>query len=178
MAVFTAARPGKEVTDLCEQFFRFPVNKISAVESSSHAPSRASGRLSRGAAQFFCRRTVSIGSTEVAQQKAARVYVCWRDGRFSARMETTRIRDGLVFLNGGWNGVAGCEKVWVIARSALRRCDPEAPMDNESLYCPDAVRDFFEHGMIFARKAITPRVWRNRLKKRKFNRNRGKRYRF
>jgi hypothetical protein len=73
-------------------------------------------------------------------------------------METTRIRDGLVFLNGGWNGVAGCEKDWVMARCALRRCDIEAPVGNESLYCPDAVRDFLELGMIFARRANAARV--------------------
>jgi hypothetical protein len=48
----------EEVADFCGQFFRFSLNKTSAVESSSHAPSRASGRLSRGAAHFFVARSV------------------------------------------------------------------------------------------------------------------------
>jgi hypothetical protein len=58
VAVFNPPRGLVEVTDLFEQFFRFFVNKTSAVESSSHAPSRASGRLSRGAAHFFVARSV------------------------------------------------------------------------------------------------------------------------
>jgi len=40
-----------------------------------------------------------------------------------------------------------------MARCALRRCDIEAPVDHESWYCPDAGRDFLEHGMIFARES-------------------------
>ena len=48
----------KGVGQLCEQIFSFLGNKTSAVERSSHAPSRASGRLSRGAAHFFVARRV------------------------------------------------------------------------------------------------------------------------
>jgi len=52
----TAARPGRS-SGIFEQFF-VSTQKTSAVESSSHAPSRASGRLSRGAAHFFVVRSV------------------------------------------------------------------------------------------------------------------------
>jgi len=51
---------------------RFAVNKISAVESSSHAPSRASGRPSRGAAHFFVVRGIGRMEEKMANyQKAA-----------------------------------------------------------------------------------------------------------
>jgi len=62
VAVFNpAARPGKKVAEFCEQFFGFLSKKTSAVKSSSHAPSRASGRLYRGAAHFLVARTASVG---------------------------------------------------------------------------------------------------------------------
>jgi len=54
----------KGAGDLGEQFFSSSVNQTSAVESSSHAPSRASGRLSRGAAHFFIAGGIALNGGE------------------------------------------------------------------------------------------------------------------
>jgi hypothetical protein len=64
----------KEVANFFGSIFRFPANKTSAVESSSHAPSRVSGRLSRGAAQFFCRPDVDRMEEDL--QEADPVQMC------------------------------------------------------------------------------------------------------
>ncbi len=71
----TAARPGRS-SGIFEQFF-VSTQKTSAVESSSHAPSRASGRPSRGAAHFFVARGIGRMEHKMADyQNAARIEVC------------------------------------------------------------------------------------------------------
>ena len=54
-------------------FFGFPSKKTSAVESSSHAPSRASGRPSRGAAHFFVARGVGWMEEKMAHLSKMRL---------------------------------------------------------------------------------------------------------
>ena len=77
VAVFNPPRGLEEVADFCGQFFRFSLNKTSAVESSSHAPSRASGRPSRGAAHFFVARGIGRMQHKMADhQNAARIELC------------------------------------------------------------------------------------------------------
>src|SRR5207237_10859846 len=77
--------------------FRFSASKTSAVESSSHAPSRASGHQSRGAAQIFLSAAASIewkrkrqiikrrpGSRTFANRKASGNIVSeWRRQEFA-----------------------------------------------------------------------------------------------
>lgn len=110
-------------------------------------------------------------------QKADRVQLCVRSilglMEISASMEATTIRDSLVSLGGGGNGVAGTrgrEKVW-LWRGVL------CPAVNSRASRGQRVAlsgNFKEHGMIFARRATTAcGVARNRLKKQQFNRNRG-----
>jgi len=89
VAVFNPPRGLEEVADFCGQFFRFSLNKTSAVESSSHAPSRASGRPSCGAAHFFVARTVGWMEkmAHLSKMRLGSRYVTgygWR--KFTARM--------------------------------------------------------------------------------------------
>jgi hypothetical protein len=66
VAVFNPPRGLEEGSRIFEQFFGFLSKKTSAIESSSHAPSRASGRLSRGAVHFLATRSVGWMEEKVA----------------------------------------------------------------------------------------------------------------
>jgi hypothetical protein len=104
--------------------FSFLSKKTSAVESSSHAPSRASGRLSRGAAHFFYRRDVDRMKEDLQKADRVQVFVGGMIGlmEISASMETTRIRDSLVSLRGGrrgWN--ANARSSLLMVGCAVRR---------------------------------------------------------
>jgi hypothetical protein len=66
VAVFNRCAAWKEGSQICEQFFGFLSKKTSAVKSSSHAPSRASGRPSRSAVHFLATRSVGWIEEKVA----------------------------------------------------------------------------------------------------------------
>ena len=72
-----------------------------------------------------------------------------------ASMETTRIRDSLVSLGGGWKGVAGTRgrgKVWLCRGVLCGAVNSRASRGNAFIALSG---NFKERGMIFARRATT-----------------------
>jgi len=76
----------------------------------------------------------------------------------SASMETTRIRDSLVSLGGGWKGVAGTRgrrKAWLWRGALCAAVNSRGePWATRLLHCRCAAGNFKERGMIFARRSI------------------------
>jgi len=83
VAVFNPPRGLVEVTDLFEQFFRFFVNKTSAVESSSHCPEPRPRAPIPRRGSFSCRPAASVVWKRKRRiyQNAAWIEVCWQTGR-------------------------------------------------------------------------------------------------
>ena len=94
-------------------------------------------------------------------QKADRVQVCVRRRlglmEISASMEATTIRDSLVSLGGGGNGVVGTrgrEKVWLWRGVLCAAVNSRASVGNAFICIARMRGEFTERGMIFARRAI------------------------
>ena len=76
----------------------------------------------------------------------------------SASMETTRIRDSLVSLGGGWNGVAGTRgrgKVWLWPSVLCAAVNSGASRGQRVQCIARMWRRILRSGMISAKRAIT-----------------------
>jgi len=73
-------------------------------------------------------------------------------------METTRIRDGLVFLGGGLTGVLEREGAENFRYGEVCYAPLWRVVDNEFMVLLGAAGSLWEHGMIFAKRALT-RHW-------------------
>jgi hypothetical protein len=170
VAVFNRCAAWKEGSRICEQFFGFLSKKTSAVESSSHAPSRARGRPSRGAA-YFLSPAASVGQNrkwQIVKTRPGSRYVSGRVrlaeiyGQHRHDQNSRRPRFCYVEDERGWLKREGAKSLPMASCATCTAANIRTSRGPRILSIVQmGAGNFWERGMIFARRAITgPLRWR------------------